>query len=462
MPSPRRAPYSALLVVLVVYLCFEFHEYFEGKMKLVASALLSCAFIAAFATLTFRQEIVAWARRVYGDGVAFRKRAIVAVALVLGTITHWHAQIARKFYIQMRVPPMPANAVTLGVYALFVAAFLFLLVRPPARASLILWLALAWGLCLRVLGIVFVKVDPAMADMLFCIDQACKMVLSGHNPYGHTFAWNSAFSFPTVYFPFYWLPFLGAEAVGVDLRWASVLGQIGFALVFLRMMRGRWDDGRFVLLLTLFALMPDMIFTVVYRQTSVFWMTIALFVLLAWQKRWLAAGIAVSVLAAMQVPAGVILFVYVLYIYKTRGLRPAALQLAMSIAIIVVSFVPFLSAGVAALKHDMFDFLLEVTRRQTWMDTLHGYGLLGALPKAAGHTRIANVLQGLAVMSAGVVYLVRGDRSFGTFLRATIACYVLFLWSSPFVYIYYWFPTVVLALGLFVTEAMDATGEATG
>ncbi len=448
---PRKTPFAALVVILLVYTSFEFHEYFEGSMKLVASLVMSLVFVAAFSTLLFGDALAAWGRRLYGDGAAFRRRAVVVVALGLASITQWHATFKRGFYVQMRVAELPATAATKAVFAIFLLLCLWQLVRPSARSPAILWIVLAWGLCLRVLGVVLLPADPNQADMLFCIQESARALLSGHNPYGLTYSWTEGVTFPLVYFPLYWLPFVPFAALGLDLRWLNVLAQAGLVLLLLRLARGRWNDARVLLLFTCFALVPDLIFSVVYRQTSPYWLEVALFVVAVHGQRWRVAGLLVSILISSQIPAFVLLFAFLLYLWKSRGPRAAILQGMVSVAFFLLTLAPFLTVGFARLEYALVDYFGVLARRQPWGNTLHGLSI-GAVAKAAGLSKLMNVVQGLAVLAVGAIYFLRKDDGFGGFLRAAIFAYAMFLWLSPFVFIYYWFPVVVMAALLFLLE----------
>src|SRR5882757_4774657 len=126
---------------------FEFHEYFEGGMKDLASLLMSLVLVGAFSMLAFGDTLTAWGRRFYGDGVAFQRRVVVLFALGLGTITQWHVKLKHLFYVQMRVAELPVTAVTKVVFATFLLLCLWQLVRPSIRSTPILWIVLGWGLC---------------------------------------------------------------------------------------------------------------------------------------------------------------------------------------------------------------------------------------------------------------------------------------------------------------------------
>jgi hypothetical protein len=457
---PRKVPFAALAVVLLVYMTFEFHEYFEGGVKYLASLVLSLVFFGAFSTLVFGDTLSVWARRLYGDGVAFQRRAIVLFALGLATITHWHGKLKHAFYVQMRVAELPPTFLPKAVFAIFVLLCLWQLARPSVRSTPLLWIVLAWGLCLRVLGVALLPADPRAADMIFCIREASRALLAGHNPYGLTFSWGDGplQSFPLVYFPLYWLPFAAFEAVGLDIRWLGVLAQAGLVALFLRLARDRLNDPRVLLLFTGFALVPDLIFTVVYRQTSLFWLELALFVVAVHRQLWRAAGLLVSVLVASQIPAFVILFFYLLYLWKTRGPRAAIAQGLFSVVFFLLTVAPFLGVGLARLKYAIVDYFGILTERQPWGNTLHGLSV-GALAKAAGLGKVMKVVQGLAVLTVGVAYFLRKDAAFGTLLRALIFAYALFLWLSPFVFIYYWFPVIIMAALLYVLEPPELQTE---
>jgi hypothetical protein len=455
LPSAnRKGPFAALAVLLFVYTSFEFHEYFEGGVKILASLALSLAFVGAFAALAFGDALAAWARRLYGDGVTFQRRALVSLALVLGTITSWHAELKRVFYVQMRVAELPPAAATRIVYAIFAGLCLWQLCRPSVRAAPLLWIVLCWGLCLRVLGVVFLSADTVMADMLFVIEGASRAVLSGQNPYALTYSWGDGNVFPLQYFPLYWLPFAPFEALGIDIRWLNLLAQAGLGALFLRLSRDRWSDARVLLLFTCLALLPDLVFSVVYRQVNLYWLEVALFVVAVHQRRWRAAGVLVSILTATQIPAFVILFVYLLYLWRVRGARAAVRQGLAAAALLALTLAPFLSVGPARLKYGLFDYLRVLSERQPWGNTVHGLAIAG-LAKAAGLGKLMNVLQGAAVLAVGAIYFLRKDDRFGSLLRATILAYALFLWLSPYVYIYYWFPVVIMAALLFLLQLLE-------
>jgi hypothetical protein len=459
----RKGPFAALAVVLLVYMSFEFHEYFEGGTKYLASLLMSFVLVGAFSMLAFGDTLTAWARRLYGDGVAFQRRAIVLIALGLGVITHFHARLKHAFYVQMRIAELPVTGLTKAVFAIFLMLCLWQLARPSVRAAPLLWIVLGWGLCLRLLGILLLPADPRAADMLFCIQESARALWSGHNPYGLTYSWGEGNSFPLVYFPLYWLPFAPFEGVGLDIRWLNVLAQAGLVALLLRVARGRWNDARVLLFFTGFALIPDIVFSVVYRQTSLYWLEIAFFFVAVQRQRWRAAGLLVSVLVSSQIPAFILLFVYLLYLWKTRGLRAAVLQGLFSLAFFAVTLAPFLTVGLPRFKYAIVDYFGLLTQRQPWGNTLHGLSI-GSIPKMLGLRKLINVVQGLAVLGVGAIYFLRREQTFGAFLRASIAAYAMFLWLSPFVFIYYWFPVVVMGALLFLIELAEpsaAPAEAT-
>ncbi len=460
MDRARSAPFAALLVILPIYLFYGFSQYFEGAIKLVVSAFLSVALFTAFATLSFPDVLGRWARHAVGDQASLYKRALLLVALVLGAITHWSKLVLRVFYLQMKVPNLPVNAATVAVFAAFAVTCLALVVRLPRRVSTILWIVLAWGVCLRILGIVLLPVDPSIADMLFCIERSGEALLRGQNPYALTYQWDPEHVFPLVYFPLYWLPYVPFEALHLDLRWLNLLAQVGLMVVLLRLVRGHWDDARVCLVFLAFALMPDMVVSVVYRQTSLYWFMIALFAVLVYRERWRGAGITISALIAMQIPAFVLLFAYLLYLWHRRGFRAALLQGLMSLAFFALTFAPFLSVGVAGLKHATFDYLVSVSGRQNWAETLR-YLSIGALAKKVGLRWILNFVQIAAVLATGAFYASRRQRGFLGFLETALFGTVCFLWFAPYVFIYYWFPAVLLGALICLVRILDAPNAPT-
>jgi len=452
---------ALVMVLLAIYACFEFPAYLVGNMKYLGMFGLSIALMLTIAILCFEDFFrrIAEYHDIHRDLVG--KRLLLALVLVLASVSHLNKVLmAHHMYIQARILSLPVNRVTLGVYAAFALTTLAMLIRPPRSLTPIVALAFAWGFVIRVLAITMVPVTYDAADMLFAVNGACQDLLRGVNPYSQTYYASPSDSFPLIYFPLLWLPYLPFRAVGIDIRWLNLLAQAGL-LIFFWSFIGRSSRQRYLaLIFCLLALLPDAIFSVFFRQLSLYWLLGAVALWLVYRERWNWSALAIASLAAMRLTAFTVLWIYLIYIWKRRGMRTAVAHLLVAAGLLAGSLLPFAGVGAARLKYVFFGRFIELAASSGWQQSLYALSVGGILQwLRLGSLQLP--LQALGVFVVGVLYARCGDHSFASFARTSAFAYAWFLWVSGFIAIYYWFFVLIIFCTLCFIEADAGIGSNT-
>jgi hypothetical protein len=447
---------AGLAVVLLIYACFEFPAYLAGNVKYLGMAGLSVALMLTITAICFEGHFMRVLTFLASDRAAMTRRMLLLLILVLASVSHLNRILLdHHLYLQARIVSLPVNRIALGIYASFVILTLIMVVRPPRSATPIVLLALAWGIVIRILAI-SVPYTPDAADMLAAVNGACESLLHGVNPYSQTFN-----GFPLMYFPLLWLPYLPFKAVGIDIRWLNLLAQTGLYVFLWSLMRRRGEEGFRPFFLVFLVLVPDMVFSVSYRQVSLYWLLGAVFVWLLWREKWIWSAIAVSGLASMRLTAFTILWLYLIYVWKRRGLRIAGAHALIAVGVFLAFLAPFASVGLARLRYVFFGVLVEVAARDGWQHQLYALSMGGALGRI-GLSAVRVPAQAIGVFLIGVLFMRSRDVSYGTLVRLAAFTYAFFLWISGFIAIYYWFTVVVLLGTLHFIEISEEKTELDG
>lgn len=455
-PNPRLT-IPALILLFLTYALFGFNDYFTGNIKYLVSLVCTLVFFSAFAFVAFPEILTRLAGNLYRDEDKFLKSLLVLLILVLGLLTHFTGFINNFFFLKLRVAMLPVEPITLFFAVAFGVAGLWLLIHPPHSYITILAWALLWGIVLRVLGIHYLPLDPFTADQIYAVEVAAQRMVEGINPYRDAWGYGDVDNLYIMYFPAMWLPFVPLKAIGLDIRWLNLLTQVGVLLALWSIVRRRERTFDAFLLAVLFML-PDTIFSVVYRQVSPYWLVLVLFLLFAWRGRLVWAGLMVSLMVAMRLPALVVLWFYLFYLWKSRGFLAAFLQGLASLILIALTFLPFLNIGFDQLYYAMFGQVLEHSGNMDWQLALTYLGLSGVF-KLAGLEPYLKYLQVALLLLVGAVYFFAASSSFRTFLKWLLLTNVAFLWISPYIYIYYWFPMLLLAVFLYFVREEEGLAQ---
>jgi hypothetical protein len=444
-----------LAAVLLIYACFEFPAYLVGNVKYLGMFGLSFALMFLISGLCFESYFAKMAATLLRHRAAIARLLLLTLLLLLASVSQLNQILmAHHMYLQARIVSLPVNRGTLGMYAAFTGVALLLALRPTRTSTPIVLLALAWGIAIRIVALVEVPYTPDAADMLVAVNGACESLLRGANPYSQTFIASATDSFPLIYFPLLWLPYLPFKAVGIDIRWLNLLAQTGLYVFLWSLMRRRGAEGWKPFLLVFLILVPDMVFSVFYRQLSLYWLLGAVFVWLLWQEKWTWSAIAVSALAAMRLPAFTVLWLYLIYVWKRRGRRSAAVHALIAVGMFVALLAPFANAGIARFRYVFFGRFVELAAKGGWQQPLYALSMGGGLERIGlGVARLP--MQAVGVFVIGLLYLRSQDVSYGTFVRVAAFTYAYFLWISGFISIYYWFFVLVLLCTLYFIEAGD-------
>jgi hypothetical protein len=154
----------------------------------------------------------------------------------------------------------------------------------------------------------------------------------------------------------------------------------------------------------------------------------------------------------MRITALTTLWIYLIYIWKRRGLRVAAIHGLSVAGVLSLSFLPFLGVGLARLKYLFFDALVDFAAKGTWQQPLSMLAAGGIL-KAVGMERVLMPLQISGLVLIGLFYRMSRDQSFRLFAGLSAFAYAYFLWLSTFIYIYYWFFPILMMSVLYLIES---------
>jgi hypothetical protein len=455
--SRRNLQATGLILLFLIYFLHEFPEYLAGNVKYAGMALLSVLLMLILVSLSFDDLTIRMVRSVVAaDRVKLGKRFCMFVMIGLASLTHLNQVLLdHRMYFQARIVMLPLSKANLLVWGIMTAGTLVLLVRVPRTYTPIFILAILWGVLLRLMILHTVAYDPEAADMLFCIDRTAASVLRGVNPYaGQTCEVSPTHSFPLAYFPLLWLPYVPFKALGLNIRWFNLLAQLGL-LAFVWHLIGRKNQSATrSLVLLILILLPDMVWTFFYRQVSHYWLLGAVYLWLVWRERWNLSLLAVSGLVLMRITALTTLLVYLLYVWKRRGLRIAAVHAAVVAAVFVLFFAPFSGIGLARFKFLFFDEFVQYAAEIGWQTSLAQLSMGGIL-KAVGLTRLIIPLQVGGLLLMGLLYRLSSDRSFRMFAGLTATAYAYFLWLSGFIASYYWFFPLVMLSTRFLIESQE-------
>jgi hypothetical protein len=431
----------------MIYFLHGFPEYLAGHIKYAGMLLLSFLLISILASLCFERQFLRLVAAVTRDREAASSRVLILVMTGLASLTQFNQLLLNHHvFFEARIVTLPISTMNVAIWLFFVAVAMWLLVSPPRSDGPIFTIALAWGILIRILALSTVPWDPKISDVLFSIEKACESLLHGVNPYGETFVVGPGWSFPLMYFPLLWLPYVPFKALALDIRWFNLLAQIPLLILFRNLVISKSKLFWARLVVIFLCLMPDMIFTVSYRSMSHYWLLGAVYIWLVRRERWNLSMLAVTGLVLMRITAFTTLWIHLLYVWKRRGLRTAIEHAISTGAIFLAFFIPFSGVGLARLKYDFFGHFVEAMGANTWQFPTAALSVGGCL-EVAGFTRLIMPLQVLGLLVLGAIYASSGDDSFENFGGFVVFAYSYFLWLAGFVYIYYWFqPMLMLCL----------------
>jgi hypothetical protein len=446
---------AVFFVLLLIYNGFEFPEYLAGNVKYLGMALLSLLLMLVFSYLCFEPVYLQWVRHFWRDREKVARRFFVFVMVGVASVTHFNQILLNhRFYLQGRIISLPLGVRNLVLWIILTFIALAFLIKVPRTYAPLLTLALVWGISLRVLAFYTVPFNPDAANMMSAIDLASQSLLHGINPYGQTFFANEYNSFPFIYFPLLWLPYLPFKALSLDIRWFNLLAQLSLYLFLWSLIARKNRDFSRNVILMLLMLMPDMVFSFFYRELPHYWLLGVVYIWLVWRKRWNWSLLAVSGLVSMRITALTILWVHLFFVWKQRGLLIAVKHAVVAGTIFVLLLAPFLGVGLERFKFLFFDRFAAEAAIRGWRMPLSGLAIGGVLAWA-GLRQLIIPLQVGGLLLIGIIYRLAGDLSFRTFVGVTAFAYAYFLWLSGFMYIYYYMLPILLLITLFFLEPCE-------
>jgi hypothetical protein len=450
-----------LTSLFLIYFLHAFPEYLAGNVKYAGMLALSFLLMLTIVSLCFERHFLRLIDAISRDREKASRRVLILVMIGLASLTQLNQLLLNhRFFFQARIVTLPISSLNAAVWVVFTLAALWLFVRPPRFDGAIFTIALLWGILIRVLALRTVPFDPQASDVLFCINKACEFLLHGINPYGETYIVAPGWSFPLVYFPLLWLPYVPFKALALDIRWFNLLAQIPLIIFFWKLTVSKNESVWPRLVVIFLSVMPDMIFTVSYRPMSHYWLLGVVYIWLVARKRWKLSLLAVTGLVLMRITALTALWVYLIYIWKRRGLRTALMQAITAGAISLAVFIPFSGVGLARLNYDFFGRFMESMAAGSWHSPTAALSV-GGLLELAGLTHLIMPLQVVGLLLIGAIYGLSRDDSFETFGGVSVFSYAYFLWIAGFVYVYYWFlPLLMLcAVKLLSEREIDDAAE---
>ncbi len=446
-----------MLLLFSIYFLFQFPELLPGRVRYIATSALSLLLMGLLVLVCFEGLRVRLYQTITHDPEKLGRRCLLFLIFSLASLTHFNVLI----HFPARIISLPLSTPNIVLWALLSLATVAMFAKVPRNDTPLYLLALLWGVLLRVLALHLVPFDPESADMLSAVEKACGSLLHGINPYGQTYFVNPTHSFPLVYFPLLWLPYLPFKALAVDIRWFNLIAQVTL-FAFSWFVIGR-NNRKFTpsLLLILLILLPDTIVSFFYRQMSHYWLLGAVYLWSVWRERWNAALLSVSGLLLMRITALTSVWLYLIYVWKRKGTRIAAMHAAVVAAVTMAGFLPFSSVGLARFKFLFFDSFRASMTTIGWQVPLSNLAIGGAL-EAVGLTRFILPLQVGGIFLIGALYFISRDRSFRTFAGLTIFADAYFIWVSGFVFVYYWFFPLVLLSTLYFIESRETPAVVRG
>ena len=446
--QPRTALLNVgFVLLLLIYFLHAFPAYLAGNLRYAGLIVLSLLLMIAFACLSFEPLglwIATHLKSLSNDPSKLKRRLIVIVIIGLASLTHFNGLLLHlHFYFQAMIVTLPLNFLNLGTWAFFTILAIRFLLRVPRSDAPIFGLALVWGFVIRILALKTVPYDPSVSDVIFSIDKACASILQGVNPYSQTYSVKAGWSFPFIYPPLLWLPYVPFKAIHWDIRWFNLFAQIPLVLFFWKLVGSRNQSFWPRFLVIFLCVAPDMIFTVCYNQLSHYWFLGAVYVSLVARNKWNWSLLSVTGLVLMRITALTTLWIYLIYLWKRRGFWVAAAHAAMAGALSLICFVPFRSAGLWRFKYIFFDRFTEIAAASGWQFPTNGLSV-GGLLGLAGSLRMIMPLQVAGLLIIGAVYAFSKDNSFKLFGGVTVFAYAYFLWLSGFIFFYYWFQPIIM------------------
>ena len=186
------------------------------------------------------------------------------------------------------------------------------------------------------------------SDMLPVIFWAERALLSGRNPYQHFYVAERIYDFP--YLPGTLLSFAPAQALHLDLRWASIAYVIaGMSLIYWA--TTETSRPKVVLLIGLFALCPYLQYRHELYTQGHFFSLIVVFVMM--QRRhfaWAAAAFGLSMVISQF--SWVIFPFFLLNALRRGGWKEVGRMMALAILAALALMGPFFASGTGTIAHN--------------------------------------------------------------------------------------------------------------
>jgi hypothetical protein len=358
------------------------------------------------------------------------------------------------FWLHWRGAPPPSYIPTTVALGVLILALVVTWRRATApRSPTSRWPSVMIGLAgcaLLVAGahywvgfVVTNPIDPNRGDMLPIMDAALRRFMRGRDPYG---IYHVPWEVPLPWGPVLWAPFLVPHALGADLRFASVVGQLIIPVwcviaAVLDAARGRVIAGMMWLLVVCAVLSnPDIAGFTPVAHTPGYWPLLPLFAILVAAERWQAAAVVLGliVVGRSTMAAGAPVFLFWIWVHRRALMLRVLIACAAPVVLLIL---PFALWDPHALWYGMVSHYPHDIKTIVWPVRNQGVdltiGLTGWLV-AHGLQRFVEASQVCAVI---LVYIAawfgirRGGQPIPWMVIAVLAFCMTTLW--PMYYIYF-------------------------
>lgn len=288
---------------------------------------------------------------------------------------------------------------------------------------------------------VIYPIDAQRADMLVVIDHGIRRALQGRNPYTiYHVPWEATLP----YGPLMWLPFVAPHLLRIDLRFATIAGELFVpAACALTAVWAAWRGrasaalSALILLMAIAASRELRTFTSI-AHTPVYWPLLAACVWLTAQEQWEAAALLCGLLIVARTTMVSIAPVLVLTVWQREPARmPRVVAILAGAA--VVPFLPFAVADLGALRYALWGSYQALMKGFVWKDTdwaVHTVGITGFLLRA-GWQRWSELVQAgvlIGVYAFSWRAIKRGEQPLPWMALALLAFSMTSLWPVTYIY----------------------------
>jgi hypothetical protein len=336
--------------------------------------------------------------------------------------------------------PKPLSRSVATVFTFFVALTAGIMVFIACRA----WLH----------EILIFPNDAQRADMLVVIQLGIRRVLQAKNPYTmYQVPWNATMP----YGPMLWAPFVAPYVVHADLRFITVAGELfvpvacAIAAIASAATGRVWPAVGWLVVLSAFAISPDLRGFSAIGHTPSYWPLLALFAWLAARRRWYAASIALGLLIVARSTMVSVVPVLVMAVWL-QDRRRAGGAIALVAAATALPYLPFALADWTALTYALYGSYESLMKGFVWTSTdwvQRTIGITGLLLRAHWLHAVEPVqaVMLLLVYTMGWRALRAGRRPLPWMALALLAFSLTTLWPVGYIYFDVFLLLVCGALG---------------